>query len=573
MKKKLSLTLAALSLFIMGTGCAEDEYRFRLSDDPGYVTDPVVSVRALDGDRWIQGNLDNAARTVHFDFHVASTLENVVLDVELDKNWAGMTSPTSTRFEANLKNGYKFTVNDGVDDVSYTVTGEIYQLIKSVKATLGSETVDCSLIDNSFSGTFSTAFLLSDLVGIDIELELGEGTDLVSDPSILKDVDFSSGEGLKVVLKDKSVGKDRIYLIYANPSNVVNLGSDWTESTKTWQNNYNIEFGNMRMYISESLFGYNGNVGYLFTVPAGRVEMKVLEKNDVGAAVSKMSPAVRNNRGYTLFYGIQGPGIFHTDGSTSTSGFTYYSPLAYGPDKNNVTKVLRNDGFGGSQKVYAPALGIQDNKVSMHPAGAVDGKLYMYQDAKGNGAMEWTPEAATGGYFQIVKDGSNLISAEGDRYYSTYNTDWRLLGENMTVFTLPDWGKSCPIIEHDQLRTGRIGIGCTAKGDLVILTVEKFVNTHNQGQMSDKNHNGASSDLRGLTLYELAEVMVRMGCSDVMTVEDYNWSYLLLQDGTDRGKDVFWTNNRWWIDTSNANYGNRKDESAEHTDMIITCFR
>ena len=187
--------------------------------------------------------------------------------------------------------------------------------------------------------------------------------------------------------------------------------------------------------------------------------------------------------------------------------------------------------------------------------------------------MEWTPEAATGGYFQIVKDGSNLISAEGDRYYSSYNTDWRLLGENMTVFTLPDWGKSCPIIEHDQLRTGRIGIGCTAKGDLVILTVEKFVNTHNQGQMSDKNHNGASSDLRGLTLYELAEVMVRMGCSDVMTVEDYNWSYLLLQDGTDRGKDVFWTNNRWWIDTSNANYGNRKDESAEHTDMIITCFR
>ena len=106
----------------------------------------------------------------------------------------------------------------------------------------------------------------------------------------------------------------------------------------------------------------------------------------------------------------------------------------------------------------------------------------------------------------------------------------------------------------------------------MILTVEKFVNTHNQGQMSDKNHNGASSDLRGLTLYELAEVMVRMGCSDVMTVEDYNWSYLLLQDGTDRGKDVFWTNNRWWIDTSNANYGNRKDESAEHTDMIITCF-
>ena len=572
MKKHLSI-LTALSLLVVGTGCAEDEYRFRLAEDPGFVENPVVSVRALDGDRWIDGVLDNAARTVSFEFHVAPSLEEIVLDVQLNRNWAEMSSPSDTRFTANLKNGYSFSVSDGVDKVSYTVTGTIFELISSVTASLGDETVNCSQIDNTFSGTFSSAFLLSDLKDIDITLNLNEGASLVSDPSIFKDVDFSSGEGLNVVLKDLSTDRNRSYVIYANPSNVVNLGSDWTEATKTWQSRYNIEFGNMRMYITESLFGYNGNVGYLFTVPAGRVDMKVLEKNNLASGEAKMSSQVRSNRDYTLFICEQGPGVYRLDGQTSKDGLTYYSPLAYGPDKNGVTKILRNDGWSGSNKAYAPALALKDNKASMELAGTADGVLYKYSDAHGNGAEAWSPEVALGGYFPIVKDGACLISAEGDRYYNIYNEEWRRLGAGLMTFTYTDWGKCVPILTHDMMRTGRIGVGCTERGDLVILAVEKFVNTHNQGQNVDSGHNGASSDLRGLTLYELAKVISDMGCSDVMTVEDYNWSYLLLQDGSERGKDVFWTNNRWVLDANNASFGTMKAESAENTNLVMAAFR
>lgn len=572
MKKHLSI-LTALSLLVVGTGCAEDEYRFRLAEDPGFVENPVVSVRALDGDRWIDGVLDNAARTVSFEFHVAPSLEEIVLDVQLNRNWAEMSSPADTRFTANLKNGYSFSVSDGVDKVSYTVTGTIFELISSVTASLGDETVNCSQIDNTFSGTFSSAFLLSDLKDIDITLNLNEGASLVSDPSIFKDVDFSSGEGLNVVLKDLSTDRNRSYVIYANPSNVVNLGSDWTEATKTWQSRYNIEFGNMRMYITESLFGYSGNVGYLFTVPAGRVDMKVLEKNNLASGEAKMSSQVRSNRDYTLFICEQGPAWYRLDGGTATSGLTYYSPLAYGPDKTGITKILRNDGWGGSNKAYAPALALNGNKASMELAGTADGVLYKYSDAKGNGAELWTPEAAFGGYFPIVKDGSCLISAEGDRYYNIYNEEWRRYGEGLMTWTYTDWGACVPIVTHDMMRTGRIGVGCTERGDLVILAVEKFVNTHNQGQNVDKGHNGGSSDLRGLTLYELAKVMNDMGCSDVMTVEDYNWSYLLLQDGSERGKDVFWTNNRWWIDATNASFGTMKAESSESVNLVMAAFR
>lgn len=567
MTKQLSLILTVVLLLCIGTGCAEKEYRFRLADDPGYVSNPVLSVRALDGNRWVDGTLDPETRTVNFKFRLVSSLEKVVLDVVLNDDWARMTSPMTTKFEANLKSGFKFTVNDGVDDVIYSVNASIFQHITKVKATYSGETIALSLQDDAFAGSFPNAFLQSDLTGVDIELELDEDAELVSDPSVLQNVDFSNGEGLKIVVNDKEVDKQKTYFVYANPSDVVTLGSSWTEVTKSWQAK-NISFGNMRMYTSNSLCGFNGNVGYLFTVPAGRVNIRVLEKNDAGQDNVKMSKAIRNNRDWTLFLGFQGPGVWHLDGSEATSGFTYYSPLAYGPDKTDVTRVLRNDGFGGSNKAYAPAMGLESGKAVMYPAGTADGKVYRYDDAKGTNPLEWTPECAFGGYFQVVKDGNNLISEEGDWYYNTYNADWRFFGEKLTTFWSTDWGKAVPILVHDKLRTGRIGVGCTSKGDLVILAVEKFVNTHNQGQAADSGHNGSSSDTRGVTLYELAKVMSEMGCSDVMTVEDYNWSYLLLQDGSERGKDVFWTNNRF-----NFGANQMKEESAEHVNMVVACFK
>ena len=57
MRKNFSLAITAL-LLVVGVGCMEKEYRFKLADDPGYVDEPVVAVRALDGDRWIEGDLD-----------------------------------------------------------------------------------------------------------------------------------------------------------------------------------------------------------------------------------------------------------------------------------------------------------------------------------------------------------------------------------------------------------------------------------------------------------------------------------------------------------------------------------
>lgn len=91
MKNNFSLAITTL-LFVVGVSCTEKEYRFQLADDPGYVEEPVVAVRALDGDRWIEGNLDKETRTVTFKFHTVASLEDIALDVQLAEDWAQMTS-------------------------------------------------------------------------------------------------------------------------------------------------------------------------------------------------------------------------------------------------------------------------------------------------------------------------------------------------------------------------------------------------------------------------------------------------------------------------------------------------
>lgn len=570
-QSKIKFFSAVLAVGAMFFCSCTEKMIFQLADDPGYVTDPVVAVRALDGDRWIQGQVDNDTHTVAFEFHTAASLEKIVLDVELNKKWAEMVSPKQAKFTANVKSDYKFTVNNGVDDINYTVKSSMYKQIVQVKATLGSDVVTLSAVENSFTGSFPSAFLASEITNVDLEVSLNEEVELVTAPDKLKGLDFSNGEGVEITVLDQSVNRKKSFMVYANPSDVADIDGTWTEVTRDWSSEFGISFGKVRMYRTEQLNGASGNVGYLFTVPAGYVEMKAGEKNAMDLAKSNISAVVRKFSDYVLFIPQQGPAIWHTDGSTATSGYEYYSPLAYGPDAKGAVKVLRNDGFGGSKKTYAPALGIKDGRLEMKPAGAVDGTLYCYEDAKGNGQSVWDVEQALGGQFQIVKDGVALVTGESDRMLQTYNQDWRVF-PNMTVNTTPAW-KPEVITTHDRLRTGRISIGCTADGALIILAAEKFVNTHNQGQHTDNGKNGDGKDTRGLTLYELSQMMTRLGCSDAMTVEDYHWSYVVLQDGSDRGKDLFWTNSRWFITTTDPNYKTMKPESNEDSNLVVLCIK
>lgn len=45
-------------LFIMLLTSCQEKMIFKISEDPGYAENPILSVKALDGDRWIEGEID-----------------------------------------------------------------------------------------------------------------------------------------------------------------------------------------------------------------------------------------------------------------------------------------------------------------------------------------------------------------------------------------------------------------------------------------------------------------------------------------------------------------------------------
>lgn len=576
-KSKFRIFLISLTgVAAMLTSC-EEKYRFQIADDPGYDAVALESAEALDGDIWIQGAINHEEKTISFTFHKINSLKKVPVRLHLAKEWSYMVNPVKNFFEADLSTSFRTTLNDGVDDAIYRINGEIYPLVAAATVTQGEYSAECSVSAGTISGTMQHLFRLVDLKDVDVNLTLTEGTEMITPASKLQKVDFSEGKPLEVALKDGVSGQKKTVRVYVNPADVVTLSSDWKEITVDYIAEYNLTATkNLRIYQTNSLNGYSGNIGYLFTVPAGQVQMKLIEKSQLSSADnSKISAVVRNNPDYTVFIPMNGPGVWHTDGSTSSSNLTYLSPLAFGPDKNGNKTVLRQEGFGGSQAIYAPALAIKDGKAYIAPAKTdkAAGKLYRYTDVKGSGEQDWSDvDCAWGGYFQVVYNGQCLISNEGSRYYESYNNDWRAI-QSLTTYTTTNWDIAQAITLHDSMRNGRHGVGVTEKGDLVILSVEKFVNTHNQGQNVDDKHDGGSGDRRGLTLYELAKVMSGLGCSDAMTLEDYATCGIVLQDGSGRGHDLFWTNNRWYLTTSNPNYGTMKPEGDEYQNLTVACFK
>lgn len=346
--------------------------------------------------------------------------------------------------------------------------------------------------------------------------------------------------------------------------------SGWSDITASYAAENNVALGNIKMYKNTKLEGRVGNVGYVFKVPAGQLDATVVSKynSKLDGVYDNDKKAITNTMkvydGYTIYIPFQGPGVWNIDGDGELD---YYSPLIYGPDASGVIKVLRgNVGFKGSAKAYSPALGIKAGKAYIEPASTYDqGKVYMYSDITPSGEAEWNVDACISGMFQIVKDGRSLIAGSDDASLNAYNQAWRKY-PGMTQ-KLNHTKTAQPMLQYDKLRNGRVVIGCTAQGDLIILVVEKFVDTFNCGQGTDAGQNGADTDSRGLTMYETAKVMTELGCSDAMTIDDLPWSFVVLRDGSERGKDLFWNYQRCNAD------GSLKTIDSEWANLWTLCIK
>lgn len=571
MKKLIPCVFLA---FLLLLSCGKERPEVHLSELTGYASHPFASIKAFDVSgsegRWVEGVVDDEKRTVDFRFHSMADFRNVLVKVVMEENWASMVYPDTLVFRANLSSPYKITINDGVDNINYSLSGREYPLIEDIQLTFSTgETVACTL-DGLKGFARSESPLWSALRNVRVTVNVSEEASMVTSPSSLASVDFSTGSKLSIVCKDNVNGKQRTYVVSSLPADVATLSDDWTDVTRAteWSS---VAFSDAsRLYKTSKLFGYTGNVGYLYTLPAGKVQMKVMDKWTNLSGSSKMSKTVRDNRGWCAFVPAQGPQKWKL---SATGSATYYSPLAYGPDGSGVVRALRQEGFGGTRdnQMYAPALALKDGKVSIRPAATkADNNLYSYTGFSGAGEALWSGvECAFGGMFQIVKDGSPLVATESDSDYADYNEfcrRYKTMYQNLDYH----WAYS-PVTDWDKLRTGRVYIGCTAQGDLLILAVEKFVNSHNQGQATDAGLDGVDdTDRRGLNFYEAGKVLCDLGCSDAMLIEDLNWCYVLLQDNGDRGKDLFMTNNRF--DFQKEGYP-MQAEGNEVDNLAIVCFK
>lgn len=122
--KKLHFLLSTFLVFIF-TSCGEDELKgVVLSEDPGYVKEPLVAIQAEDGTgNWINGLIDQNSRVIALDFRILDDQSAVNVKLKLADEWAKPIDPLTTDAVLDLSSGItRIKVNDGADDIEYTIS-------------------------------------------------------------------------------------------------------------------------------------------------------------------------------------------------------------------------------------------------------------------------------------------------------------------------------------------------------------------------------------------------------------------------------------------------------------------
>ena len=160
--KKLHFLLSTFLVFIF-TSCGEDELKgVVLSEDPGYVKEPLVAIQAEDGTgNWINGLIDQNSRVIALDFRILDDQSAVNVKLKLADEWAKPIDPLTTDAVLDLSSGItRIKVNDGADDIEYTIFSTSTQLLRGVTATCNTEQVSANFINGIASLRFkqNTAF-------------------------------------------------------------------------------------------------------------------------------------------------------------------------------------------------------------------------------------------------------------------------------------------------------------------------------------------------------------------------------------------------------------------------------
>ena len=568
--KKLHFLLSTFLVFIF-TSCGEDELKgVVLSEDPGYVKEPLVAIQAEDGTgNWINGLIDQNSRVIALDFRILDDQSAVNVKLKLADEWAKPIDPLTTDAVLDLSSGItRIKVNDGADDIEYTIFSTSTQLLRGVTATCNTEQVSANFINGIASLRFKQNTAFANVV---LMPTLADNAEIIStDPSSQKDengnliVDLNST--LTITVKDNTNNMTKKYQLSA-VNGIIDAGVNWKNITADLKSQHSSicipDF--MIVYENKNLHGRSGNTGWLITIPAGKINMKVswdMNKDNVTwaepTAQHRTTAIMNNNMDYSLFVpGLSGQfwvPIFYSLG-WNDSGLLSAPRLGY-----NLSTSLK----------YCPGtLGIMaDGKAEISYAEVIDNNLYKFTSGgagkQAANGVQWSPTSAVSGYSYPLQKGQIMIAGENAELYKTFatnegrNTSTRNRGMDGALSGSNSWAANpVSIWTFDGKPVGRRAVGITEEGDLVIFVSNRFTNSYN----SVKAAWNVFSD--GSSLREVAVALQEVGCTDAIVFGENYHSPVVIRDDS-RGVPLGKVAGRYDWET-NGNVKNADNEASSQS--------
>ncbi|MDD2512527.1 MAG: hypothetical protein PHS71_04655 [Proteiniphilum sp.] len=574
---KNSYFLLSLFLVLMFISCKDDEVKVSLSDDPGYVVNPLVAIQAEDGSgNWIDGIIDQENRTIQFNFRILEDQSEVQVKLGLDEEWARPIDPNKTNALLDLSSGIsRIKVNDGADDVEYTIFSNHVELLQRVDAICHTEQVTSDFVNGAAYLRFKQN---SDFSSVILTPVLSDQVEIVSTtPSGSKDesgnliVDLTAP--LTITVKDNITDMTKEYQLSA-VNGMINVGDNWKNVTAALKSQHAgmVIPDFMQIYENNNLHGRSGNKGWLITIPAGKIDMKVswdmsVDKGgwDMPGAAHRTTAVMNANTDYALFM----PGL-----SGQLWSPTFYC-LAW-----NDTQLLSAPHIG-----YNPATAIKhcpgtlgittDGKAEISHAEVFDNVLYKFSNGGADKQMAdgtpWIPQTAISGYSYPLQGGAVMIGAENKTSYQTFatnegrHTPRRNADLSGHINGSNPWISDRSVSVVDGVPMSRRAVGVTPDGDLVIFVSNRFSNTYNMVKNNKVNWNTPSD---GSSLREVAVALQEVGCTDAIVFGESYFAPVVIRD-SERGVPFGKTAGRYdWELT-----GNVKNPDQEGTTQSWMMFK
>lgn len=373
LKTVLSCCLGA---FII-TSCSDDDKGF-----PSEVSQPFVSVTAVDGNSTITAVVSDVDKTITFgEFQNMTDLSKVT--VTFDMTWGAiLKTPDKATSEVNLTSPYSVVVNVGyLHEETYTMTAQPKDIPNPIlSARVGNE--EATIAGNTITIAYKSGMNINAMV---FDFELVPGASLKSPADKTFDLEFA--DGTVVVTYG---GADYSFIVkqtgYTDPL----LSQGWTDETGS--------FGTLPKYIkvykTTKLNGVDNNIGYI-AIMGPQSTMGVVGSGKTGA---KTIQELESEDGTWNVYLV---------GVSSTATQT----------------IIRNGQFvQDPEAVHSFATIGQDNNGTYKMAWSqkFDGKLYSFPFRSGSSftarlqgdGTVWDAKVAVSGIPMILWDGNILTEAQ-----------------------------------------------------------------------------------------------------------------------------------------------------------------